>query len=163
MRNLKPKFEEKDLGENVFKDSFVIPVNERQFDKQYTLDKDGETLIPVIQDVEATPITKVFVTPERRKIVNFLSPKAKSFFLWLMYELDAGKDYTWINKDRYMKELEITSVNTIKDAIKELHRYALISPTVIKDVYWINPDFFFRGDRIRKYPKNVKKCQKQKE
>jgi hypothetical protein len=56
-----------------------------------------------------------------------------------------------------MQENKISSLNTYKDAIKELIKYGFVNSTTVQDVYWINPEFFFKGDRLKKYSSNVKK------
>jgi hypothetical protein len=151
----KPKFDYNKLGVNpCASSSLIITVNEIAFKDFYMQDEDG-ILLPAKKEVEATPFTKLYVTAERRLIVAKLSPAAKELFLWVMLELDSGKDALWINKDRFMEENN-TSLNTFKKAIDELIRYAFLAYTVVREVYWINPDFFFKGDRISKYPKNIK-------
>lgn len=149
----KPKYDYKTLGINPFSISLEIKVKELELLNAYK--KDGDDWLPVTNEVEDTPYTKMFITSERRIIVSNLSPAAKELYLWIMFEIDAGKDALWINKERYMLENH-TSINTYKKALEDLIRYAIISQTVVQGVYWFNPDFFFRGDRIRKYPKNLK-------
>lgn len=149
----KPKYDYKTLGINPFSISLEVKVKELELLNAYK--KDGDEWIPAVNEVEDTPYTKMFITSERRIIVSNLSPAAKELYLWIMFEIDAGKDALWINKDRYMKENH-TSINTYKKALEDLIRYAIISQTVVQGVYWFNPDFFFRGDRIKKYPKNLK-------
>ena len=83
------------------------------------------------------------------------SAGAKSLYIHILYELEYGCDYIEINVKRYMKENNISSINTYKDAVKQLSRYLIIYPSVIKGVYWINPKLFFAGSRVNKYPKNV--------
>lgn len=150
----KPKFNIKELGVNPCTSSLIIPVNSLELSRQYK--KDGDVLINAVVEVESTPYTKLYVTAERRKIIANLSASAKELYLWLLYEIDAGEDALWINKYRFMEENN-TSLNTFKKSIEELIRYALIAYTVVKEVYWINPDFFFRGDRVAKYPKCIQK------
>lgn len=149
----KPKYDYKTLGINPFSISLEIKVKELELLNAYK--KDGDEWMPVTNEVEDTPFTKMFITSERRIIVSNLSPAAKELYLWIMFEIDAGKDALWINKERYMLENH-TSINTYKKALEDLIRYAIISQTVVQGVYWFNPDFFFRGDRIKKYPKNLK-------
>lgn len=151
----KPKFTEKDLGFNPFINSLVIPVIEKHFKEQYK--KSDDVLVPVIQEVEYTEIAKLYCSAERRKITNNLSLRAKELFLWIMYEIDHGKDFLWVNKKRYMEEVEITAIDTYKNAMKELIRYGFLGLTVIQDVFWINPDLFFKGNRITKYPNKIEK------
>jgi len=149
----KPKYDYKTLGINPFSISLEVKVKELELLNAYK--KDGDEWMPVTNEVEDTAFTKMFITSERRIIVSNLSPAAKELYLWIMFEIDAGKDALWINKERYMLENH-TSINTYKKALEDLIRYAIISQTVVQGVYWFNPDFFFRGDRIKKYPKNLK-------
>jgi hypothetical protein len=150
---IKPKYDAKKLGINPFSFSLEIKVRKLEVPHSYKL-TDGINL-PVVNELEATPFTKLFQSPERRIIVSNLSPAAKELFLWMLFEIDAGSDSIWINRDRFMAENN-TSLNTYKKALEELVRYALLAQTVIQGVYWFNPDFFFRGDRLKKYPKNIK-------
>ena len=133
----KPEVNEVMLGIIPYVSSLTIPVVRKLFEKQYKKDDEGD-LIPVQQEIEYTEFTKIYTNRERRIIINNLSDKAKSLYLWLIYEIESGKDYIWINKIRYMEELSIKSIDTFKNALIELIRYSLLSLTVIKDVYWIN-------------------------
>jgi hypothetical protein len=150
----KPKFTYKQLGNNPCVNSgFIVYVNTITFKDQYKKYSDG-LLLPVSVEVEKTPYTKLYVDSLRRLVISGLTPSAKELYLWVMFEIEHGKDALWINRERFMLENN-TSLNTYKKALDELLRYALLAFTVVKDVYWINPDFFFKGDRISKYPNNI--------
>lgn len=151
----KPKFTYKDLGKNPCVSSLEIPVRTITMSRQFTKDKDDDTLVNVEIEVEAIAFSKLYVTAERRKLLSSLSSSAKELYLWIMFEIETGEDALWINKLRFMEENN-TSLNTYKKSVEELIRYAFIAYTVVKDVYWINPDFFFKGDRIKKYPSKIK-------
>lgn len=153
MRIKKPVFNEQDLGVNPCVSNLQIIVSKIEFKGQYK--RVEEMLLPVIKEVEKTPYSKLYCSSERRMYINALSPRSKELFLWLMFEINSGEDYVWINKLRYMNENSISAINTYKEAVKELVRYAFLSPTIITDVYWINPSYFFKGDRIKKYPNKV--------
>ncbi len=56
-----------------------------------------------------------------------------------------------------MKEANITSINTYKKGLNDLIRYGVVSQTTIKDTFWINPEFFFKGSRTGKYPDKILK------
>ena len=150
----KPKFTYKDLGKNPCVSSLEVPVKTLVMKHQFQQDKDDNTLVNVEIQVEALHFSRIYVTSERRKLVSALSMSAKELYLWIMYEIETGEDALWINKDRFMEENN-TSLNTFKKAVEELVRYAFIAYTIVKEVYWINPDFFFKGDRMKKYPKNI--------
>ena len=149
----KPKYDYKLLGINPFSISLEIKVKELELLNAYK--KVDDDWLPIANEVEDTAFTKMFISAERRIIVSNLTPSAKELYLWIMFEIDAGKDALWINKERFMLENH-TSINTFKKALEDLIRYAIISQTVVQGVYWFNPDFFFRGDRIKKYSKNLK-------
>lgn len=149
----KPVFTEEQLGQNPCAIPLVIDVNEVMLDDQFRVETDN-TRVNVFYYAEREEVCKLYTGVEQRKIVSACTPAAKSLLLWLFYEVDYGKDYLWINKDRYMEE-NFVSLNTYKKAVQELHRYALIAPSTVKDVWWINPRFFFKGSRIDKYPDKI--------
>lgn len=116
---------------------------------------DGDIHVPNVLELEKESITKVYTKMEHRLFMSRLSVGAKSLFLWLIYEVDSGEDYLWINKVRYMSETGIRSVNTYKTAVDELSRNLFIYPSLVRDVYWINPRLFFCGSRVKKYKGHV--------
>ena len=143
--------DETKLGINPFLSSLTIPVNIVK-GKAYKLSDD--VLVKENIELEATPFTKVYISSERRKIINNLSSSAQRLLLWIMFELDEGRDWLYLNKSRYLKEQDLT-YNTYTKARDELIRYCIIYPTVVRDVFWINPDFFFQGNRIKKFKSHV--------
>lgn len=163
-RKMKPDIDERDLMSNplTFASDFIVRV--RDMDK--TIDmvdvnaiKDGVITSPPNKIVsryvvEDELFTKIYSTSALRKNLMGCTPKAKDLLWFIVYELECGKDWLWINKKRYMEESNV-SLNTYKAAIKELVRYNFIQVTLYTDVYWINPMYFFKGDRIKKYPKHV--------
>jgi hypothetical protein len=105
-------------------------------------------------DFEAEPLVRMYVKAEYRNAYAKLSGKAKILFGWIIYELDYGKDWLWINKKRYMKECDV-SLNTYKPAVNELCVSLFLAKSIYMDVYFINPRIFFSGSRPKKYPDNV--------
>lgn len=150
----KPLFTEKQLGVNPCLQTLIIPVIKLE-DTQF-FKKDEDILTYAEYEVESEKSTKFYVSSSRRKLVNGLSGMSSKLFLWIMQELDYNKDYLWINKERFMDECNVGSLNTFKTAITDLHKNNIIQPTVIKEVYWINPSMFFQGSRVKKFPKNIK-------
>jgi hypothetical protein len=151
----KPLFTQEDLGINPCVSSLKISVYEREIKNELEKQSDGSYLPKKIL-FESTPKTSVYTTTEHRKIISNCSSASRDLFLWLLYETHTKEDYIWINKDRYMKEWGV-SLNTYKKALNGLIRYALLVRTIVSGVYWINPEFFFKGSRIEKYPKNIVK------
>jgi hypothetical protein len=159
-RTVKPKIDESLLINNPFE--FMIPVRSFKSKADYISAKElKEGIVSKIHKLEEEHIleqeefTKVYNRSAFRLNIFGMSEKARSLFLWLVYEVDSGKDYLWLNKQRYMFEANV-SINTLKDAIKELGFNKIITPTFLNpEYYWINPTYFFNGNRINKYPNNL--------
>lgn len=149
--NIKP---EEFVANPLINSEFKIEVLKFTDTKAFTTDAE-QLHLPKEYELEREKAVKVYTKSEHRLFVSKLSPGAKSLFLWLIYEVEAGKDYLWINKQRYMEENSIASINTYKTAVDELSRYLFIYPSLVKDVYWINPRLFFCGNRVAKYKNHI--------
>lgn len=145
---------EENLGVNPFCNTLEIHVRTVSMPNQFV--RSGDYILNNIVGLETTPITKVFATADRRKIIEGLSGTSSRIWLKVMYSLEHGKDFVKIDTRSYMKAMGIKSELTFRNALKELVRYGLLALTTKRGFYWINPDFIFQGDRIKKYPNNVK-------
>ena len=146
----KPIFSYSLLGVNPCRSGLSVPVGYLEFKDSFQQDGGGDWL-HAKQQVDKSPSCRLYTYSQNRKVVSKLSSCGKELFVWIMYELEAGKEALWINRERYFEENGV-SVNTYKKSVDELVRSAIIAYTVVKDVYWINPAFFFSGDRIKMYP-----------
>lgn len=133
---------------------FKIVVNKLTDKRSYQRHEDGLFLKKEFY-FEITPMTKIFKTPLHRRLIGLLSDNAKCLLYWIFFEIQANQDFVLINKTRYLKENNIKSLNTYKNAINELHAELVICPSPVKDVYFINPRLFFCGNRVKNYPANV--------
>lgn len=106
------------------------------FNKDYLMEND----IPV----------RVYVSASRRKDMNALSPNSSKLLGWCIQEFDIKTDWFWLNKQRYMEETGV-AYNTYKKSVKELQDMGLLLKTSYTDVFWINPHYFFRGNRLDFY------------
>lgn len=149
----RPKFAEADLKINPFTYSLEIPIVKFEDLSRYKKDQDGD-LLHDIATIEYEKSVKVYVSSARRKVINILNPNTCKLLSWVEQELDENKDYFWLNKQRYMDETGV-AYNTYKKSVKELQTYNFIQPTTINDIFWINPYFFFFGNRVKKYPNNL--------
>ena len=150
----KPKIVDSDLQNNPFtiNNDFKIDVKVRT--DFHTFRKVGGLEKPNEYAYDVDKCTKVFISHNKRVSISLLKSYTQRLILWLIYELESGKDYIWINKGRYMKENHLKDVRVYKHAIDDLIRYKYILPVGIsfyKDVYWINPYIFFCGSRVEKY------------
>lgn len=151
---IKPKIIEADLGLNPLVESgFKIVVSKNVDWSSY--EYIGEDLLPKEVQLERGYIVKVYASAENRDKVAALSTPAKALFLWIAYELEYGQDWVWVNKAKYMKTLGIASGNTYRAAVSDLVKSNIIALTVKRNVFWINPKFFFCGNRAEKYPDHI--------
>lgn len=151
---IKPNINEEDLGKNPYLKSLVIPVNKVSSEDRFK--QDGNEWYKSEYEYDAASCCKVFVDAQRRKDMAKLAPRSKDLLLWIIYEVKKGKDYLWINRERYMEESGISSLNTYRSAATELIKNGYISKTVVLGYFWINPDLIFSGNRIKAFPDNVK-------
>lgn len=157
----KPQYKEEDLGISPFVTSLVVNVNEIAYKQNYK--KEDGIILPKYGKVEIDDYCKVYISASRRKVMNELTARGKELLLWIIYEVDPNKDYLWVNKNRYMYENGIGSVNTYKAALAEVMKAGFICASPVKDVYWINPAMFYSGNRITQFPKNVQILYSEKE
>lgn len=156
MREQRLHIEEDRLGINPFLINLKVRVNKIEIPHQFKTDKEG-LVLPVEIELEKEVICKIYLDAVRRRQMVRLTPRAKDLLMWVFYETETGKDYIWINKKRYMLECRVRAYNTYKDAVRELVSCGFMQPTILLHVYWINPNLFFNGSRIKSFPDNVVK------
>lgn len=146
---------ESKIGINPFVEDLVI-VTVGGKSKEYTLDKveGGMMLNQLYYGKEKHDYTKLYTTTDIRLLLGSLKPSSSHVLLWIQQTIDYTKDYVFIDRDRASKELNL-SLNTLKISIESLVDNNIIYPTRIQSVYFINPNYFFKGDRIKKYPHKV--------
>lgn len=148
---LNKKPEEIPTGKNPFVDYIVTTLVSSI--KTYTVDEDG-VLLPASYKLDSEPSVKIFTSSAKRKWLFSMSNKALSLYLWIIYKIEHGEDFLWINFKSYMEESG-NSLNTVKAAIKELQEKGVVQYTGISNTFWINPKFMFRGNRVKKYESNT--------
>lgn len=151
-RYKRPVIDESTLVNNPFVGNLSIKVVKNTDTSRYAKDKlEGyfhknyhrETEIPV----------RVYVSKDRRKVINSLSANSSKLLNWCIQEMDVKQDWFWLNKQRYMDETGV-AYNTYKKSAKELQDMGLILKTSYTDVFWVNPHFFFRGNRMDFFSKH---------
>ena len=135
-------------------DDFIIRVRKREDPRKFV--KDGEEWIKAEFNQEVETSTRVYNNSEIRQRVALLSHPAAAMLLWIQQELEPSKDYVVINRQRYVKEHQLQSETQIIQAMYDLTRYLFICPTLLADVYWVNPKIMFNGNRQLKYRKHIK-------
>lgn len=141
--------EEELTGKNPFDKDIQIEVCMKSTNE--IIERDG---VKLFKDVyyEYEEFTKMFAKPVNRKLMMSLSDRARTLILYIMYMVRPGKDYIKFNRKHYMEEQSIKSQTTIIAALNELAENGIICPAQKQKYYWINPMFFFKGNRIAKFP-----------
>lgn len=151
-KKVKPDLNSENIGINPFASNLTIYTTKKE---HKVLNKFGNEDIKEFE-LEAIPYTKVFEVEGAKKQIHELPIRSKELYLYLIHAIKSAQDYIWIDKVAYMKQMGIKSINTYKDAVFGLTDNVYISEhSRFKDVFWINPHYFFKGSRINKYPKSV--------
>lgn len=152
---------EKEKWNNPFSERFLIRGRKVSFEGEYKYDPEvakiegTNGLINRTAYIEADEFCKVYTDSSRRKHISKLSPRASQMFLWIMYKLRAGDDLVYINRKSYMHECDVTKPTFLK-ATSELCDMNILKPQgKYQDLYWINPLYLYKGNRIKKYKNNV--------
>jgi len=150
------KIDEKKLKVNPYLNKLTIRVTKVINAGEHKFDNSGK-LHPVSYFVERQQSCRLFYDLDSKKKVFDLSSCAKEMYLYILYNLESGQDWIFINRDRYMEMNNVGSVNTVKKALSELWECEFIAPVPAypNQVYWINPAIFFSGSRIAKYPDHL--------
>lgn len=143
---------EEDLGRNPFVVPLSIPIR-RISKKEY--DENGVPKFGAY-DLELTESTRFYISNTVRDLLCKMPGSSAQLLLWIMQKLENGNDYVHIKRSTCMKELGMTSPNTYKSAIKALCDRSFIAAIyLMPDVYFINPQIFFNGNRSKKFPNNI--------
>lgn len=144
--------DESALGFNPYSLAVTVRVSRRYSRSSFSLDEG--MVMPAGYVSECDSSSKLFLG--KRKEVMGLCDRGMRLFLFVCYELESGKAFVVVNRKRFMKEAGIRSVNTFKAAVNDLCRLGMISLTDARDVFWVNPDYFFRGSRVNAFPDRVR-------
>lgn len=107
---------------------------------------------------ESDPFVRSYCSSDRRLHLARLSPRGHHLLNWIYQKIEYGIDLIWINRHAYMEESGIKRSETYVSAVADLVEYKLLSRAPFSvDVYWINPYFFFKGNRLKKYPEQINK------
>jgi hypothetical protein len=102
--------------------------------------------------IDVSASCRIYVDAVFNEDRNNLSLRSKEMFLWMIGKLRSGEDVVLIHPENYMALFDIASVSTVRKAIKGLINADIIAKTDVRNVYFINANYLFRGSRIRKWP-----------
>ena len=149
-----PPIDENRLKSNPFTQSLEIAVRER-VDLVAMVPDDTGKLVSLRNPVEQIQYTKVFHNADDGDRAIGLSACALRMYVYIIHKMGTD-DWIRIMPDNYAVKAEKGSRNSYKRAINELidEKYICLSP--FKYTYYINPARLFCGNRIEKYPDNLK-------
>jgi hypothetical protein len=113
------------------------------------MDKDGGAI-----KVDVSASCRIYVNSVFNEDRNNLSLRSKEMFLWMIGRLRSGEDVVLIIPENYMALFDIASPSTVRKAIQGLIKADIIAKTDVKNVYFINANYLFRGSRIVKWPEH---------
>jgi len=102
--------------------------------------------------IDVSASCRIYVDAVFNEDRNALSLRSKEMLLWIIGRLRSGEDVVLIHPENYMALFAIASVSTVRKAIKGLIAANMLAKTDVRNVYFINATYFFRGSRIRKWP-----------
>lgn len=136
------------MSNNPFTNNFVVEASEVRFNRTYY--HLGVTV------VEKNKPMSLWMKPHILKGIVKFSPSAKDMIFYIMTHLGHNKEAIQIEYVSYCEKtgLEITQ-RTFQRAIVELTNRVIEKKATRKNMYYINPDFIFKGSRINAYPDKV--------
>jgi hypothetical protein len=102
--------------------------------------------------VDVSASCRIYVDAVFNEDRNSLSLRSKEMLLWMIGRLRSGDDMVLIHPENYMALFDIASPSTVRKAIQGLIKADIIAKTDVRNVYFINANYLFRGSRIRKWP-----------
>lgn len=141
-----------DLGKNPFLNDFKIPI--RRISKT-EYEADGTPRFGSY-DMELQAKCSLYVDPAFRKSIFQLKGASAQLMLWVMQKVETGNDYIHIKRETCMKELEMSSKNTYRAAIKGLCENNILGAIYgVPDIFWVNPKLYFKGQRSKVFTDNT--------
>jgi hypothetical protein len=146
--------DESKLVYNPFCETLEIKISQIE-DRSKTLVTDDGEKVPAYYYVEKDKATRIYLSAANRNTVMGLSTGAMRMYMFILHDITPANDWITVLPEWY-KENGGKSLNVYKQAIEELVAAKYITPTIYKWTYWVNPRFFYPGNRINKYPDNLK-------
>ena len=122
-------------------------------------------IIPVKVGVDPTGVEYEYeATPYVKHYCNWsltdnpligLEPKALALYYYITMSIKWGEDCVWVNRKLHQRLTGMSDV-TYRDAVDILEVARIIATTRFPNLFNINPQFFFKGNRVNKYPDNTK-------
>ena len=101
-----------------------------------------------LEEVDSTQFVKLFSAGMKR-LKDLKSPGVKVLeVLYLIIKENPGKDRVFMSFFQVDQLITPMSVATYRRGTKELIDCEFMAATIDENIYWINPSYFFNGDRL---------------
>lgn len=160
-KKIKPEINEKKLGFNPFMTNITLKGRMLDKEENIIIQSDKGVGVPVgtfksTIVIEEQSFTKIWHDTDFRNIILKLDEVSLKLFIFIQYQLEPNKDYIWINSRLFQDTACVKHKSEYIEAMEKLVRYSIVTTTIYPDVYWINPLILFSGNRLKKYPDNLK-------
>lgn len=115
---------------------------------------EGSSYIQNYYNLDVGRSCKFFQTKDTQKLIFKLDPSALRLLLFILSKLGRKSDRIKIETAAYMKLADIQSTKTFYSALNNLRLNGVIAKFQ-KNVFWVNPNVIFSGNRLEKYPDKV--------
>lgn len=153
----KPDIDKIAIGTNPFMVNSMIKVRTFTKSKNLNMQSPDKILTANLDEkivVEYKTNTKIFHDTDYRNILLRINGNALKLFLFISYQIETNEDYIWLNSSLFSKSTGLSKKDMMK-AVNDLIKHGIITTTIYKDTYFINPLIMFSGDRLKKYPNNL--------
>lgn len=139
------------LPPNPFTQSLKIPVYYKNSQIGYASGGAISEVRPLDQDRRVTLFTQHLI-----EVLPKLSSPTLRVLFHIFVHLRTNQDYTEVRVNKLTEEMGYKSTIIYK-ALKELVSSGLLADrrSVRLHTYWLNPYYFFPGNRVQKYPDNL--------
>lgn len=128
---------------NPFKTFLVIETSEIRPKKQYNI----STIV-----VEKTKPLSLWIDDALLQATKNMSTSAKDMVFYILRYLGENRETIEITFENYCARMGEMSLRTFQRAIFELDDVLIAKKKTRKNVYYINPYYFFKGSRVKAYP-----------
>lgn len=159
----KPDIQKSDMAANPFIANQIIKARAFNKEEHYVIQvDDGVNLINgTIKNynlVEEQKSTKIYHDVSYRDLLFTLKERPLKLLLYIMYQIEPNEDYIWINNVHFQDHVKCNKKD-YREAVESLIDSSVLACckySKFSEVYYINPLIFFCGNRLKKYPDNVK-------
>lgn len=105
-------------------------------------------------EIENDKPISIYMDNDLLRVMSELSASGKDLLFYIMRYLGSSRDTIELKEEVYIKRMNVSD-RTFRRAREELINLILVKKKSRKDVYFVNPQYLFRGSRLRAFPESV--------